>query len=135
MLLPFFEGGVHSRSHSPTFSNFIYPSKAPGTFRYDHSKYRAFKEDNNDNSDAFIPLDEFGVPPPSSSMAPMSEEGPSKLRDPLVLRNPKEEVHVPQTMMPYAKVDVNQGQKIHQMQMEEEQEQEKGAGCCRCVVM
>ena len=65
----------------------------------------------------------------------MSED-PPKL-PPLVSRNPKEEIMLPQSTKPYAKADVSQGPKIHQMQMEgeAEKEEEKGAGCCQCVVM
>ncbi|TFK39078.1 hypothetical protein BDQ12DRAFT_90231 [Crucibulum laeve] len=113
---------------------------APGTFGFDHSKYRPLRGDAE-----YIPMDEFGRPTERID----EEESTDKLRSELLPTSAHDETrlpvrHPPPSPVPFSqyapakdtmyvhtlgegdlRTDIEQGRR----------EEEKEAGCCKCIIM
>lgn len=109
--------------------------QAPGTFGYDHSKYRPrVVGDDEEGGDEFVELDEFGV----TKLAPPLLEAEE---DPPVKRREEERVVV---LGPKLNAVTSPMQLGMQAQVQKKDERERGrdefrdqedAGCCKCIVM
>ncbi|KIM42964.1 hypothetical protein M413DRAFT_443784 [Hebeloma cylindrosporum] len=110
---------------------------APGTFGFDHSKYRPPRTDTDS-----IPMDEFGRPEdlqPSTEqdeklvngVSPMQEDGRLPFRN-QPSPSPAPFSHYAPTSV---KVVVNGAGGGQQSQLNQKEDDDKGAGCCQCVVM
>ncbi|KAF9522584.1 hypothetical protein CPB83DRAFT_871954 [Crepidotus variabilis] len=112
---------------------------APGTFGFNHSKYR-----QPQLNDEFIPMDEFGRPAEEDERLSKSEDTvttPTTLAPdvsfptrPAASPSPAPFAHYAPTSFKVVEPSITPAQ--HQQDVEDIQEQEeKGAGCCKCVVM
>lgn len=124
----------------PCLSMFLYSLsclfhvQAPGTFGYDHSKYRRPPNDSES-----IPMDEFGRPSdqdenekrqqlPNEVLPTMHEEPPgTKPKQPPSPRYPPPDVQV---VAPFVDMVPQQPQSPEKEEMDE-----VSSGCCRCVIM
>jgi len=108
--------------------------QAPGTFGFDHSKYRPPYTDMDS-----IPMDEFGRHEDLQQsmdhdeklvrrMSPMQEDGR------LPFRGPPSPSPAPFSQYAPTKAVVN-GAGAQQSQPRPMEEDDKGAGCCQCVIM
>ncbi|KAF8627372.1 hypothetical protein AX17_006187 [Amanita inopinata Kibby_2008] len=120
---------------------------APGTFGFDHSKYRSLQDADE------IPMDEFGRPtqtpveetttperepnPPPEPVSTQHEELHSPVRYepppspvPFADYAPNETLHVPMVAPPVT-VDLD----TRQIPAPHDEEEKDGAGCCKCVIM
>ncbi|KAJ7600265.1 hypothetical protein C8J56DRAFT_813047 [Mycena floridula] len=118
---------------------------APGTFGYDHSKYRPPRAGDEFSP---VPFDEFGRP---TRVAEEDNEEPDISRPPISI--PHDEIRVgshgrhqqsPSSPVPFShyaspssaepKTQESVPQKV-ETKIPQKQEEEDGAGCCKCVVM
>ncbi|KIK69985.1 hypothetical protein GYMLUDRAFT_34390 [Collybiopsis luxurians FD-317 M1] len=134
---------------------------APGTFGFDHSKYRPPREDGPDGES--IPLDEFGARKARRGQEELDENGVEERQyKPAYLQPVADEqtrlptgtgYHSPPSPVPFASyasrpsiANVEQQQPVLMTQMnvdvekgggsgDRAEDDEQGGGCCRCVVM
>ena len=115
--------------------------QAPGTFGFDHTKYR-HPRDNFET----IPMDEFGRPE-----RPVTDQSDTQKRPDGLTINPDDPRNAnrmpagPPSPVPFADYAPNsikvvdpgalEAQQQARQQQQQYQEEEKDAGCCRCVVM
>ncbi|KAF5382674.1 hypothetical protein D9615_003050 [Tricholomella constricta] len=120
---------------------------APGTFGFDHSKYRPPRIDGDPE---LIPMDEFGRPTPQAPPAPVSDDDEPSANSPYPhpptshdqTRLPVRTVPSPAPFSDYAPMRVEKSAlgmgDIEQARLQSEQRQEEkdeGGGCCKCVIM
>ncbi|PFH54050.1 hypothetical protein AMATHDRAFT_830 [Amanita thiersii Skay4041] len=116
---------------------------APGTFGFDHTKYRQPYDPEN------IPMDEFGRPIQQQveEVAPPQQEKPRKTADdepPQPLYHPEP----PPSPVPFADYAPNKTIQVPmvvgtpasqvgkiQASLQMEEKDDSGAGCCKCVIM
>ncbi|THH30591.1 hypothetical protein EUX98_g3596 [Antrodiella citrinella] len=129
------DGSPKPRSTGP-----IVYAPAPGTFGFDHSKYRPPRHSNE------IPMDEFGQrqdpsSPPSSAPPKSSLGSPVKFNQPAPSPQPtiQRRVESPAPFAHYAPEDGGVGAAPGTKDMPQpvvtEQRDEDGGGCCKCVIM
>ena len=118
--------------------------QAPGTFGFDHTKYRPPR-----NDDDFIPMDEFGRPaddprqthPPTQDEQDVEDDtntqhsGLPSRQDGMPVRagapSPAPFSHYAPTQVRVGSLQPPNG---HDKDVEK-MEDENGAGCCKCVIM
>lgn len=150
--------GVQMSNTNTCFLIWYVIVQAPGTFGYDHSKYRPPRSDGAEE----IALDEFGrrakdaveqdspSPPPRLSIATPTNKTPSPFPG-----YPRHDVSPPPSPAPFASYTAQPaagqdmaGRRSRQhplandlpmyttrVSVEKEMREEEDAGCCKCVVM
>ncbi|KAF8073532.1 hypothetical protein FPV67DRAFT_1559938 [Lyophyllum atratum] len=117
---------------------------APGTFGFDHSKYRPPR---GDGEPELIPMDEFGRPTPQTRHVSLSED--DELSNTLVsnptshdqTRLPVRTSPSPAPFSDYAPMRVGEKNALGAAmtgqggQQQLQDEKDEGGGCCKCIIM
>ena len=108
--------------------------QAPGTFGFDHSKYRPPRD-----NDEFIPMDEFGRP---AEEREGSEEETRFANTPSTLRKEeKASMRIPRSTspVPFSQYAPTKIKVVHSVQNAQPQpplsDEDQNGGCCKCVIM
>ncbi|GLB38193.1 hypothetical protein LshimejAT787_0500580 [Lyophyllum shimeji] len=114
---------------------------APGTFGFDHSKYRPPRADGEGET---IPMDEFGRPTPQRQPAsPRPEEPAPTARETNTKPTAHDEMRIPSragapSPLPFSDyAPVQGGEKAPGLlnQQDLQEEKDEGGGCCKCIIM